>query len=428
MEENFMKNLLLFTFLTLFSYFGNAQQDVILPVGGKTQGTTVDTGTTTNTNTTVISNDLTDDICLDCWELDLAENFEKKTFAAFETVYGEDLESVKTAAKAAMLEYAFSDYKEFNYAVKTVLVNHAEQFIKINFADYVVPCKKKEKKAGFGNYKFFVEGEFAVNLKLITCIGTAIDEYMSDNVVVLYHPIAALKDKELFEESRNRLQSEYVNKEYKRTSVQNIDAMPVCKVQETDTASINYFRELINCVKMEKGIDAKIAVIVRGIEVQKVTQPVPGTYTASVEVHTQAFNANTNSFVMDEYRTILGGGPTERAATLSAISLMFEEYTAEYMEEEAEKYYNYIADGKDLFIFIPECYTEEQMVALKVNIKGAGCMKSIAENSVTGGTELKFKTWIPLQSDIVDLLRTVKPSYFGKPFVKAEYIEFECVK
>jgi len=419
-----MRKLLLFSLLTCFGFILYAQQDVILPVGGKTQGTTIVTPVVPPVDNTVVTTDVTADICLDCWDYDVAENLVKKTFPYFETVYGADLESVKEAAKEKILGYAFTNYKEYNYGVKMVLLNHAEQFINIKFADYVVATKKKEKK--LGTYKFFIEGEYAVNEKLIECIATAIDEYMSDNVVVLYHPTEALKDKPLFEEARLRLQSEYVNKEYKRTSVQNIDVMPVCKVQEKDTASINYFRELINCVKMEKGIDAKIAVVVRGIEVQKVTEPVPGTFTASVEIHTQAFNANTNSFVMDEYRTILGGGPTERAATLSAISLMFTEYTEEYMQEEAEKYYNYIADGKDLYVFVPECYTEDEMVALKKNIKAAGCSKSIAENSVTGGTELKFKVWIPLQSDVVDMLREVKPSYFGKPFVRAEYIEFEC--
>ncbi len=410
-----MKKLLsiLLIFCAVFAY---SQQDVVLPVGGKTQGTT------TTTDTKTITDDVTTDICLDCWDLDVAENLEKKTFPYFEIVYGATLEEVKQAAKEKILEYAFANYKEYNYGVKMVLVNHAEQFINIKFADYVVATKKKEKKSGA--YKFFIDGEYAVNIKLIECIATAIDQYMSDNVVVLYHPTAALKDKELFEEARLRLQSEYVNKEYKRTSVQNIDVMPVCKVEETDTASINYFRELITCVKMEKGIDAKIAVIVRGIEVQKVTEPVPGTFTASVEIHAQAFNANTNSFVMDEYRTILGGGPSERAATLSAITSMFEEYSAEYMQEEAEKYYNYIADGKDLYVFVPDSYTDDELFELKTNIKAAGCTKSLSENSVTGGTELKFKTWIPLQSDVVDMLREVKPTYFGKPFVRDEYIEF----
>lgn len=420
-----MKKNYLCVILLMLSTFIFAQQDVVLPVngGGKTQGTT----DTEVKDEVVVTDDFTTDICLDCWELDDASNYEKKSFDGFEKVYGETLEEVKEKAKAKMLEYAFSDYKEYNYAVKIVLANHAEQFIKIKFADYVIPTKKKDKKAGFGNYLFFVEGDFGVNMKLIECIGKAIDEYMSDNLVVLYHPIAAEKDKDLFEEARNRLQSEYVNKEYKRTSVQNIDVMPVCQVDESDPDNINYFRELIECVKSEKGIDAKMAVVIRGIEVQKVTEPVPGTFTAEVEVHAQNFNANTNSFVMDEYRTIIGGGPSERAATLSAITSMFEEYTDEYMEEEAEKYYNYIADGKDLYVFVPDCYTQDEMYSLKKNIKAAGCMKSISENSVDGGIELKFKTWIPLQSDIVDLLRDIKPSYFGKPFVRAEYIEFECI-
>jgi len=260
------------------------------------------------------------------------------------------------------------------------------------------------------------------------CLANAIDEYMSDNVVVLYHPLEAKVDMPMYEEARLRLQSEYINKEYKRTSVQNIDVMPVCKVKETDTSSINYYRELLNCVKMEKGIDAKIAVVVRGIQIKKITNNA-GTYLAEVEVHTQAFNANTNSFVMDEFRTIIGGGASEKQAKLTAINLLFQQYTTEYMWEEAEKYYNAIADGKDFYVFIPDCYTEDQTFAFKNNIKKHSCIKVTNENSVTGGTELKCKTWIPLQSDIVDELRLLKPSSMtGKLFLRAEYIEVECKK
>ncbi len=422
-----MKKLFVFLFILTSGMLAFAQQDVILPIDnnkGKEQGDV--TVVTDNTEDIVVIPN--DDICFKCWDTYNVDTYVKEiTFPFPVTVYGMDLDSVKKAAKEQILEYAFARYKEYNYGTRLVLINHAEEFVSVKFADYVVQTSKKEKKQKKGNYKFFLE-KAKVNVKLVECLAGAIDEYMSDNVVVLYHPIEAKVDMPMFEEARLRLQSEYVNKEYKRTSVQNIDAMPVCKVKETDTSSINYYRELLECVKSEKGIDAKIAVVVRGIQIKKITNNA-GVYLAEVEVHAQAFNANTNSFVMDEYRISIGGGASEKQAKLTAISLIFKEFTTEYMWEEGEKYYNAIADGKDFYVFIPDCYTEDEAFAFKQNIKKHSCIKVTNENNVTGGLEIKCKTWIPLQSDIVDELRVLKPSAMtGKLFIRSEYIEVECKK
>jgi len=423
-----MKKLFLFLFVFVSGFYAFSQQDVILPMDnakGKEQGGGDGDVVVKDDEVVVIPND---DICFKCWDTYNNDTYVKEvTFPFTEPIYGNTLDSTKKAAKEAIVEYTFSRYKEYNYGTRMVLINHAEEFIGIKFSVEVIPTSKKEMKQGKGKYKFFIE-KAKVNVKLMECLASAIDEYMSDNVVVLYHPLEAKADMPMYEEARLRLQSEYVNKEYKRTSVQNIDVMPVCKVNVTDTSSVNYYRELLNCVKMEKGIDAKIAVVVRGIQIKKITNNA-GTYLAEVEVHTQAFNANTNSFVMDEFRTIIGGGASEKQAKLTAINLLFKQYSTEYMWEEGEKYYNAIADGKDFYVFIPDCYTEEQIIAFKTNIKKHSCIKVTNENSVTGGIELKCKTWIPLQTDIVDELRALKPSSMtGKLFIRSEYIEVECKK
>ncbi|MEA3452250.1 MAG: hypothetical protein U9Q83_10165 [Bacteroidota bacterium] len=399
LKSNFLVLLLVFT----FSANVYSQQDVILNIPGK-------------------SNVKLSDACFDCWDLDIEENFELVTFPYPVEVFSNDLDTLKQKAKEMIVQYAYDNFREHTLGARDVIINHSGQFIKIKFDDYVVKTRRKEKDRG--EYKIFIE-KVIINKKIITCLCKAIDQYMSDNVVVLYRPDKNRdeKEKELYEDARGRLQAEYVNQEYKRTSVQNIDIQPVCEIGEKDPSKINYYRELIQCVNSQQGVDAKIAIVVRDVIIKSTEKKAGDIWVSTVEVHCQAFNTNTNSFVMDEYVKDAGYSKTKEGSIENCIQKIMEENTRKFMYQEAEKYYNYCKDGKDFYVFIPDTYSEDKLVELKMNLRSVDCINVTNENSVTGGTEIKCETWIPLQADIMDLLRYIKPKEMGKIIVRAEYFE-----
>lgn len=405
----FKKSYLLLVLPILFfmtSVTGYSQQDVFFPVnkGGKKQKQKLR------------------DVCFDCWAgFDKENNYEYLTFPYPVEIYGSNLDTLKQNAKEMIIQFAYNDFREHTLGARDVMINHAEQFIQLKFDDYVVPTRKrKEKKKG--KYKIFIE-EARVNKKLITCLCKAIDQYMSDNLVVLYKPDAKRKkeDNDIYEEARARLQAEYVNQEYKRTSCQNLDIQPTCEIKETDASKVNYYRELIQCTNRQKGIDAKIAVVVRDIIIKNTESKQGGIYESIVEIHFQAFNTNTNSFVMDEYFKDVAYSKTAKGSIENCIQKIVKKETRKLMHEEAEKYYNSCQDGKDFYIFIPDSYQEIKIMEFSDNLREISCIRVTNENKTENGTEIKCETYIPLQADIMYILRRVKPDNMGRIIPRAEY-------
>ncbi len=386
-----------------------SQQDVFFPMGGKGKG---------KKKGRTIKN-----ICFNCWEaFDNDKNYEYTKFPLYTTRYADDLEILKQKAKEALIGFAYGDFREHTLGARDVMINHAEQFIKVRFDDFVMPTSRKEKRNGKGNYKIYVM-EAQVNKELIKCLCKAIDQYMSDNLVVLYKPNLdyTVEEIDMYESARDRTQAEYVNQEYKRTSCQNIDVQPVCEIQETNPNLINYYRELIQCVNLQKGVDAKIAAVIREIMIKNVELKSGGIYESIVEVHFQAFNTNTNSFVMDEFFKGIGYSKTRKGSIDNCIQEIVEKNTRNMMHEEAEKYYNSCQDGKDFYVFIPDTYSEDELVELMERLDSVDCINVTNENTVRDGTEIKCETWIPRQSNIMKILRYIKPQSMGRVVVRAEY-------
>jgi len=362
-------------------------------------------------------------ICYQCTEsYDKKEQLIKKTYPMAEVVYSESLDELKNKAKELLLKYYYTKYKEHNRAVQTTLINHADRFIKFNFEESITQTTWFEKRKGLPKYKFFIEDTY-VNYDLMRCYAKAIDTYMSDNMVIIYHPGAAKENIDLYETTRRKLQAEYVNQEYKRTSVQNIETMPICDVSEKDSKKVDYYIELINCINSSPKINARIAVVVRKVRIIEKEVSDDGVYNTTLALHAQTFNTNTNSFVMDEIIKIVGKGSTEEASIENGVSAIIERNTMKYMHEEAEKYYNSLDDGKDFVVLIPASISEESSEELLDRLRSTEGIKVVNINNVGDDMEVKCKTFILRQADMVNVLKKLKPKSMGKMHIRAEYFE-----
>ncbi len=379
-----------------------AQQDIIFPVNRKLE----EPKNLPDNKERKVTDIVEDDEDIIPSDLDVDKNYEEYTFPFPVTLYANTIEELSEKGRQEVVKATFSRYcKEHTDLLCLMLEYHCGKYVRINLEDYIMPTKGNDKK--LGKYKLFVE-KALVNKKLINYIAFRVDRLMAPNTVVLYNPVRGSIDeptKKLYEDVRERAQSNFVNYIYKMTQIKNIDVMPVCNVPK-DTVGVNLYRELLECVRKTKRITAEIVISVNDIIIKSVNKE-EGGYTADVELHLQIFNANTYSFVLDDYSRKTAFSQTKEAAVQNAINYILQENMKKYMIQMTGTYYNYVMQGREWIIDVYQsCYkTQDEFDKFTDLIKKNKSFEILTEDQKDTGKELSCKTYEITQFKIAETIR-----------------------
>ncbi len=399
-----MKNLILTISMSIILLGGlYAQQNVVFPMS-KTE--TQSEQLSSKTDEAIIPDDLKD-----------KKFYEEYIFPIPVILYGDDYNALKLEAKEKVVEAVFGDYcRSYSNLICALLSYHAGPLVKVPVEDHIAPTKRKEKNKGA--YKFYAE-KAKVNKALINYIAAKSDIFFRENTVVLYHPVVGSKNDEtivLFENTRRRLQSAFADYKYKILSLKNIGVMPVCKFDSTEI-NLNFYRELMLCVNDAKRVNASVLVVVRGIDIKSVEKK-ENNYNATVEMAIDIFNSHTYSFILSKFYMASAEFSTKMGAVEEAIKKIITEQIDDMMYQQTATYYNYIMNGKEISIELSSSSykNDNDLKEFEDSINSSKIFKITNINKSTDKTvEYKCLSYEPLQFNVVNLLRELKPkSIIGK--------------
>ena len=390
---------ILISIIMLAGISANGQQNVVFPMGENSKAPKEQTEVASKTQ-------LTEAPIPE--ELSGAQFFEHFKLPFPVTLYGNDQNALRKEAKQKVIDAVFSDYcSEHSNLVCYMLRYHAGALVKVPELDNIAETSGSERKKG--TYKFNVE-DVLVNKTLINYIANNADKLFSLNTVVLYRPDSTFDAStiKMYEDARTILQSGVKNFENKMTSLKNIDVMPICNVPKgKDT--LNYYRELLECVKREKRISADVAIVIKDINIQNIVAQ-PNGYEALVDVSIDIFNANTYSFILTKKYQSTGNNANKKDAVKNAIENIMFLYIKDMLIQMTGEYYTYIMDGKETIIELnSDCYNDNTLDELLGALEKSKYLKISNINISADKAEIKCFSYKIPQFDVYRLINSLKP-------------------
>lgn len=211
--------------------------------------------------------------------------------------------------------------------------------------------------------------------------------------------------------SRTYVQSKYVNSDWKRQSVRDIDRMPDCTCDTTGNDSPNYYRCLMTCISenfTSNMLEPKIAIVVRDIT-KKSSKMVGENYVVEIDLHVKVLGLElADAVIVDEFLKGVGSADNEQTAYENAIKNAMDANIDDLMFEESKVYYDYSTNGREVSIEVPYtvCKTVFEFKTFK-NQLADNCLIRLDETTEDNSRFIRVLTTEARQSLVVDKVLNV---------------------